>query len=248
MRRNALMQLLAENRQPPKPMSSRIVRNTATEATVYLYGQIVADPMIAEWMGGVCPQDFAPALAGIDAQTIHLRINSPGGDVFGSEAMAQAIREHPAQIIGHIDGVAASAATNVACACDRVVMARNAKYMVHQAWTMGMGNADDMRKVSDLLDKVDASIISEYVRFTGKDEATVSAWVKAETWFAAEEALAAGFVHAIAGNDDAPAENASAWNLSAYANAPRPAPTASDEHRDRQRQRMRALSALHRIE
>lgn len=247
MRRNALMQMLAQNRQPPKPMSSLIVRNTATEATVYLYSQIVGDPMIAEWLGGVCPQDFAPALAGIDAQTIHLRINCPGGDVFGSEAMAQAIREHPAQIIGHIDGLAASAATSIACACDRVLMSRNAQYMIHQAWTMGEGNADDLRKVSDLLDTVDATIISEYVRFTGKDTDTITAWVKAETWFGAEEALAAGFVHAIAGNDP-PAEAVAAWNLSAYANAPKPAPTASDEHRDRQRQRMRALSALHRIE
>lgn len=246
MRRNALLQLLAQNRQPPRPMASRIVRNSDAEATVYLYDQIVGDRLSAEWYGGVCPQDFVPALHAIDAQTIHLRINSPGGDVFGSEAMAQAMREHPAQIVGHIDGLAASAATNIACACDRVEMARNAKYMVHQAWTIGMGNADDLRQTADLLDKVDASIIAEYARYTGKDAETVAAWVKAETWFAAEEALAAGFVHAIAG--EAQPTNSSAWNLSAYANAPKPPPTASDEHRDRQRQRMRALSALHRIE
>lgn len=246
MRRNALLQLLAQNRQPPKPMASRIVRNSDAEATVYLYDPIVDDRTLAEYFGAVCAQDFVPALHAISAQTIHLRIKSPGGDVFASEAMAQAMREHPAQIIGHIDGLAASAATNLACACDRVEISRGAKYMVHQAWTVGMGNAGDMRKTADLLDKVDASIIAEYARFTGKDAETVAAWVMAETWFSAEEALAAGFVHAIAG--DAQPTNSGTWNLSAYANAPKPPPTASEEHRDRQRQRMRALSALHRIE
>ena len=259
MRRNALMQLLAQNRQPYQPMQSRIVRAAAAdEATIYLYDPIVGDRMTAEWYGAICPQDFVPELAALDVSTIHLRINCPGGDVFAAEAMCQSMREHRATIVGHIDGVAASAATAIACSCDEVVAARNAKYMIHQAWCMAYGNADDLRQVVELLDKVDGDIVAEYMRFTGSDQQQIADWVKAETWFTAEEALAAKFVHRIdtsGTGDAAPKQMTRSWNLKAYGKAPAEPPAAPPEppmapadHRARQSQRLRLLQACSRIE
>ncbi|WP_028310974.1 head maturation protease, ClpP-related [Derxia gummosa] len=250
--RNQLLRLLAENRRPFSPVESRIVRAAGSnEATVYLYDAIVGDRASAEWFGGVCPQDFVPALAAIEADVIHLRINSPGGDVFASEAISQALREHPAAIVGHIDGVAASAATAIACACNEVIAAPKAMYMIHQSWTFAIGNADDMDATSALLRKADAGLLATYADFTGMDAAGIEAQMKAETWFNSEEAMAAGFVTAIAEPVDKAAKQAkaSAWMLGAYARAPAATPDAaltepeviSAERRARMQQRIRLL-------
>ena len=122
MRRNNLLQLLAENRHTYVPMAQRIQRAEGSdEVTLYLYDPIVSDRWMAEYWGGVCPQDFVPAVRAIEAETIHLRINCPGGDVFAAEAMCQALREHDATVHAHIEGLAASAATSITCACDKVL-------------------------------------------------------------------------------------------------------------------------------
>lgn len=254
-----LIQLLSDNRRAFVPMASHI-RAQGNEATVYLYDAIVGDRATAEWWGGVCPQDFVPALAALDVDTIHLRINSPGGDVFAAQAISQALREHPATIVGHIDGVAASAATEVACACDDTVMAKGAMYMVHQAWTLGWGNADELEATVALLRKVDGVLAEEYVAVTGQSREQIDAWMKAETWFTAEEAKAAGFVKSIAGDSDAADSPAArgAWNLRAYERAPARMQSsaqlpqvpghATSEHRARIDQRLRVARVLRPIE
>lgn len=255
--RNRLMQLLADNRQP-KPVENRVVRaEAASEATVYLYDPIVADRYLAEWGYGVCPQDLVPAIAALDVDTIHVRIDSPGGDVFAGEAIAQALRNHRAEIVVHIDGLCASAATNIACTGDKVLAARNSMYMIHQAWTMAYGNADDLEKSVQLLRKVDGNIVAEYVRFTGGDEAQIAAWVKDETWFTADEALDAGFVTEIDNGTQTASNEAKAWNLKAYLHSkprasgePTKQPEATEpdqqhqDHRARQQQRLRMASVI----
>ncbi|WP_298235906.1 head maturation protease, ClpP-related [uncultured Azohydromonas sp.] len=255
MRQLLLLRLLAENRRAFKPIEQRIVRTAdASDATVYVYDPIVGDRATAEYWGGVCPQDFVPALAALDVETIHLRVNTPGGDVFAAQAMSQAMREHKARIVGHIDGLSASAGTDLCCACDEVRISPGGMYMIHQAWTFAAGNADDLEGVVGLLRKVDGTIVDTYERFTGGDRKQIEDWVKAETWFTAQEAVDAGFVHAIDAGDKGgdTAAKASAWNLSAYAKAPRmqtsappppEPPAASADHRARQAQRMR-LQAL----
>lgn len=256
-----LIQLLSDNRRPFVPMASHI-RAAANEATIYLYDAIVSDRATAEWWGGVCPQDFVPALAALDVETIHLRINSPGGDVFASEAMCQALREHPARIVGHIDGVAASAATAIACACDDTVMASGAMYMIHQSWTFAWGNAEELEATVGLLRKVDGVLAGQYVATTGQELEQVQAWMKAETWFTAEEAVKAGFVKAIAGSaepdEDDDAQARGAWNLRAYDRAPARMQSsarlpqipgyASADHRHRIEQRLRVAQACQPVE
>ncbi|MEM5371349.1 head maturation protease, ClpP-related [Paraburkholderia azotifigens] len=214
MRPNRILQLLNENRQAPRRFS--IEANTeGDEATVYLYDVIVSD----DYWGGVGAQSFVKQLAEITASTIHLRINSPGGDVFGARAMEAAIRGHSAKVIAHIDGLAASAASFLAMAADEIEISEGGFFMIHKAWTIAMGNADDMRSQADLLDKIDGSLVNTYASRTGQSVDDIAAWMTAETWFNADEAIANGFADRIA----QPAEKAqaSAWNLSAYSNAPK---------------------------
>lgn len=254
-----LLQLLAENRRPFEPIESKIISaNGDGQAAIYLYDPIVGDRATAEWWGGVCPQDFVPALRALDAEAITLYTNCPGGDVFAAEAMCQALREHKAKITMQIEGYAASAATAIACACDEVVATAASKYMIHQTWTFAIGNADDMDHVAELLRKCDGTMYDAYEARTSQARDQIEAWCKAETWFTAAEAVEARFVDRVLEASPSARAAARQWNLSAYSKGPRsespapaphtplaPAPAvayATQDHRDRQQQRMQMLA------
>lgn len=213
--------LLLQNRGAAKALAPahRISQAAGSkEATVYIYDPIVSDQWEAEYFGGVCPQDIVPQLVAIDADVIHLRINSPGGEVFAAQAICTAIKQHSAKVIAHIDGIAASAATAIACACDEVEMADGAMYMIHNGWMIAMGDRNDFTEAAALLEKVDGMLAAMYAARTGKKQDEMAALMDAETWFTADEAITAGLA-------DRKAETkakAQAWNLSAYAKAPPP--------------------------
>lgn len=214
MQHNRLLNLLKANAQ-----AAPLRAETQGEAAhVYLYDVIDA------WFG-VSAQMMVDALKSASGKTVHLHINSPGGDVFESVAMATAIAAHDGDVIAHIDGVAASAATRVALAAKEVRIADSGLMMIHNSWTIAWGNSEEIRKTADLLDKVDTGIVADYTRKTGASEQQVRDWMAAETWFTAQEALDNKFVDAI----DATTQGAAnkAWDLSAYQNAPKrqePAP------------------------
>lgn len=211
-----LLQLLNQNRAAPG-RRFEIVGAAEAEATVYLYDSIVSDALMAEWWGGVAAQDFVPALKDITAPVIHLRINSPGGDVFAAQAIAQAIKDHPSQIIAHIDGLAASAASFIAIAADQVEIASGGFFMIHNAWTVAMGNSKDMADTAALLAKVDGVLAGQYAEETGTALDQITAWMDAETWLTAQESIDAGFADRIM---EGAAKANAAWNLAAYAKAP----------------------------
>ena len=213
---NLINRLLADNRGRG---AFRVENSASDEATIYLYDTIVSDSL---W-GGVSAYDFVQALNAITAPTIHVRINSPGGEVFAGQAMAQALREKPAKCIAHIDGYAASCASWVALACDEVVISEGGMVMIHCAQSCACGNADDLRECADLLEKVDGILVASYAKETGQDSEQIAAWMQAETWFTAEEAVSNGFADSIASSSP---KNSAAWNFSAYANAPTPPPEA----------------------
>jgi ATP-dependent protease ClpP protease subunit len=160
------------------------------EATIYLYDAI------GGWFG-IAASEFVGELNGIKAKTIHLRVNSPGGSVFDAEAIQTAIQQHPAKVIAHIDGIAASAATYIATAADEIEASDGAFWMIHNAWGVAIGDSAEMRSYADMLDKLSANIAKDYQRKTGKSAEQVKEWMDAETWFSAAEALEAGFVDRI---------------------------------------------------
>jgi ATP-dependent Clp protease, protease subunit len=190
----------------------RVSNATAEEATVLLYDVIGED-----WFGGISAQSFAELLNGITAPVIHLRINSPGGIVFEARAMVTAVREHSSRIIAHVDGLAASCASWLALAASEVQISKGAFLMVHNSWGYTVGNKADHAKTIELLQKIDESIVEDYRAKSGQDFETISKWMDEETWFTAEEALAAGLVDSISGEQ----AEGNEWNLAGcYANIP----------------------------
>jgi ATP-dependent Clp endopeptidase proteolytic subunit ClpP len=147
---------------------------------------------------GVTAQDFKTALDGITASTINVRINSPGGDVFDGLAIYNSLKAHPATINTFVDGWAASAASFIMLAGDTVSMAENSMAMIHKAWSVGIGNADDMLALNGVLNKIDAQIAGMYAAKTGKTPDECLAAMAAETWFTAAEAKEFGLVDAVA--------------------------------------------------
>lgn len=128
-----------------------------------------------------------------DAEAIVVRVNSPGGDPFASVAIHNALKRMKGEVRVHIDGLAASGASMIAMAGARVVMASNALMMIHKAWGLTIGNADDMREAAAVADKIDAMQIATYCAKTGMDADACAELLRAETWMTADEAVANGF-------------------------------------------------------
>lgn len=197
---------------------------TGSEATVRIYAEI-GDSW---WGDSVSAGEFARQLDRLDVETINLRINSPGGDVYDGIAIANSLRAHKARVVATVEGLAASAASFIATAADELVMARNAELMVHDAWGLVVGNAGDVRKLADRLDAVSDNIASMYAAKAGGEVAEWRDVMRAETWFSADEAVAAGLADRVDAGQVADDDAKAAFNLSIFAhagraNAPRPA-------------------------
>lgn len=155
-----------------------------------------------EW-GGVSAKGIKSQLDAMkDAAEITVRINSPGGDVFDGFAIYNLLAEHPANIHVKVDGMAASAASLIAMAGDTIEMASNALMMIHNPWTMAVGDSVNMRKTADLLDQIKGSIVTTYKNKVTLEEADIEALMDAETWFDAQGAMDAGLATAITGKSD----------------------------------------------
>ena len=168
-------------------------------ASVYIYEQIGED-----WWtgGGVQAKNLVKELAALSATDIDLHINSPGGDVFDGAAIYNAFVNHPARITTYIDGEAASIASVIALAGDKIVMAENALFMIHNPTSGARGDARALRKMADLLDLVKGTIVTTYMKKTNMTEPEVMAAMDDETWMNADEAVAFGFVDEVAGKVD----------------------------------------------
>jgi ATP-dependent Clp endopeptidase proteolytic subunit ClpP len=132
-----------------------------------------------------------------DAKVINLSIHSPGGSVLDGLAIYNSLRGHGARIYGHVEGLAASAASYVLMAADHISMPEDAFIMIHNAHGGAMGDADELREMADIIDKLQNSMVNIYERRTGLDRDEITAMMKSETWMTAEEALALGFADTI---------------------------------------------------
>lgn len=144
---------------------------------------------------GVSAQRFISDLKNIGGDTLDVEINSPGGSVFDGLAIYNALRNSGKTINVRVLGLAASIASLIAMAGDKITMPANAFMMVHNPLANpGMANAEEMREYADFLDKIGTSLVGTYVARTGKSEDEIKALLSAETYMTAEEALANGFI------------------------------------------------------
>jgi ATP-dependent Clp protease protease subunit len=212
-----LVNLILQNKDNP----ARAIRAEAN--TVYFY-----DVIGYEEEGTA---EIVKQIRGMSGD-ITLRINSPGGDVFAARAIASALRETGQKVTAYIDGWAASAATTIAMAADEIYIAEGGFFMIHNSMTMAWGNKEELLSAASLLEKIDHAIAADYSRKTKKDTEQIKAWMDAETWFSADEAVEHGFV-----DGKTEIKNTTKWNLAAYDNAPavpEPAPKVDDEARHKE--------------
>lgn len=155
-------------------------------AEIWIYDEI------GGW--GISARQFANELKALgDIRQITLRIHSPGGDVFEGMAIYNLLSQHPAQITVKIDGLAASMGSVIAMVGDEIQIPENAMIMVHKPWGIQGGDAADMRRYAELLDKVEGALISAYTKKTGKSDDEITQLLENETWMGGAEAVAAGF-------------------------------------------------------
>lgn len=195
-----------------QPGDFRVALNKASdEADVYLFSEI------GFW--GVTADEFAREMQQVDAKTVRLHLNSPGGDAWDGQAIYHTLREHPAAIEVRVEGIAASAASTIALAADpgRLLMAKHAMMMIHDPWTITVGDARDHQKTQEVLDRLGDAIAGFYADRAGGSAREWRDRMLEETWYSDQEAVDAGLADGIVG-DEAPAN---AFDLSVFRNTPK---------------------------
>lgn len=146
-----------------------------------------------DWIGwdAVYPGKVSTLLDGADE--VEVNINSNGGDVFAASEIYTLLSQHSGMVTVNIQGLAASAASVIAMAGDVVHISPTAQIMIHKAWTIADGNADDMAHTSEFLEGIDDSIMNAYVAKTGLNKSELSNMMAKETWLTANQAVDYGF-------------------------------------------------------
>lgn len=173
-------------------------------AEIYIFGEIT------KWaweeygeMSSVLFKEKLDALGDVD--TIHLYVNSPGGSVFEGIAIANMLKRHKARVIGHVEALAASIASNIIASCDEVRMPSNSMLMIHNAMTGVWGNSKELRKAADDLDRINEVQVETYMAKIGNktSESEIRRMMDEETWLSAEQAYEIGLCDVVEGASQA---------------------------------------------
>lgn len=170
---------------------------TSSEADLFVYGEIVQEKSVDWWTGeesktDVGLMDFKEQLDSIgNVQKLNLYINSPGGDVFTAStmiSMLQRLKDKGTIINAYVDGLSASAASFLMMVADNVNLYKNSTVMVHKPMSFAMGNANDMQKTIDALNKIEESVMMPmYMNKSKVSEEEIKSLIDAETWLSAKE-------------------------------------------------------------
>ena len=164
----------------------KLAAKSNDEYSLYIYGSI------GGWWSNNDAQSILRQLKETKANKIHVHINSPGGSAFDGIAISNLLKQHKAEVIIHIDGWAASAASIIAMSGDRIIMPSNTMMMIHRASTYAYGNASDFEKAATDLRKIDTAVTATYEkRFVGERDELVKL-LEDETFLTANEAVALG--------------------------------------------------------
>jgi ATP-dependent Clp protease protease subunit len=162
-------------------------------------GEIIAEEGWFTPDGACVAKEFRKALKGMKNVTVH--INSPGGDVMAGAEIYSALREHSMNGEGKVHvivtALAASAASIIAMAGDRISMHPVAYMMIHNPWTIAMGDAKELRKTAKTLDVISEGLVTAYEQRTGKDREELKKMLEAETWMSAVTCVEEGFADEI---------------------------------------------------
>lgn len=170
---------------------------TSSEADLFVYGEIVQEKSVDWWTGeesqtDVGLMDFKEQLDSIgNVQKLNIYINSPGGDVFTAStmiSMLQRVKDKGTTINAYVDGLSASAASFLMMVADNVNLYKNSTVMVHKPMSIAIGNANDMQKTIDALNKIEESVMMPmYMNKSKVDEKEIKSLIDAETWLSAKE-------------------------------------------------------------
>jgi ATP-dependent Clp protease protease subunit len=156
-----------------------------------LYGEISNETW---WGDEVTPKEFKSDLDNLgEIDTLNIYINSPGGDVFAGQTIYSILKRHKAHKNVYIDGLAASIASVIAMAGNTIFMPKNSMMMIHNPWTIGMGNASEFRKLAEDLDKIRESLIAAYEGHSALTRDEIIEIMDSETWLTASECEEYGF-------------------------------------------------------
>lgn len=172
----------------------KINNKTATEAEIIIYAGIGQS-----WYDDgsmISAKQFSDELKKVPetVNTLHVRINSGGGDVFDGVAIYNRLKQHKAKKIIYIDGLAASIASIIALSGDEIIMGEGALFMVHLPWTWAMGNRMELDNTVSRLMDVEEQLISIYSKKSGLERTEIRSLLEKETWMGADEAIEKGFV------------------------------------------------------
>ncbi|WP_066148362.1 head maturation protease, ClpP-related [Anoxybacillus sp. P3H1B] len=191
----------------------------SNSADIFIYGDIVS----YQWdETDTSASSFKKDLDALgDVSTINLYINSPGGNVFEGVAIHNMLKRHKAKINVHVDALAASIASVIAMAGDTIHMPKNAMLMIHNPWTWAAGNATELRKIADDLDRIGQSVKQTYLQKAGDklDSEKLQEMLDAETWLSADEAYQYGLCDVVLEASQAAASIDDEW-FSRYKNVP----------------------------
>jgi ATP-dependent protease ClpP protease subunit len=171
----------------PRKSQGFEIRVKANEAEILLYEEI-------DQYFGIGAKAFREELkAAGDVSRIKVRVNSPGGNIFDGLAIYNSLKSHPAHKVVVIDGVALSMASVIAMAGDEIEIAESGFIMIHNPTNVAVGDSEDMRQMSDLLDKLKDQLVNIYALRTKQDPETIASWMDSETWMTAAESVERGF-------------------------------------------------------
>ena len=161
-------------------------------ADIFIYGEISS----YEWYeSDTTASSFKKELDELgDVSTINLYVNSPGGSVFEGITIHNMLKRHKAKVNAHVDALAASIASVIIMAADKIYMPKNSMLMIHNPWTIAIGNASDFRKQADDLDRIGNSSKQSYLQKAGDklSDEKLQEMLDAETWLSADEAYEYG--------------------------------------------------------
>lgn len=143
--------------------------------------------------GGITAKKVAAQLRAIGDRPVEIHVNSPGGDMFEGIAVYNVLREHPQEITVKIMGMAASAASVIAMAGDKIEIGAASFIMIHNCWVVAMGNRHDMQETADWLAPFDQAMVDVYAHRTGADAKQIAKWMDAETFMSGTVAIERGF-------------------------------------------------------